>query len=139
MSFEETITEKKLVQGMEEEIHSIEKNDTKEMATIPNGHYAIGVKWVYKTKKNTNGEVERYKARLIAKRYKQKYGVDYKEVFSPVVCLEMIRLLNILAAQNMWPIYQVDVKSVVLNGTLEEEVYVENRMDSWWKAMKTRC
>lgn len=87
---------------MKDEINSIDKNDTWEQATLPSGHQAIGVKWVYKVKKNANGEVERYKARLVAKGYKQKHGVDYEEVFAPVVRLETIRLLVALAAQNRW-------------------------------------
>jgi len=113
------------VQAMKDEINSIEKKDTWELATLPSGHQAIGVKWVYKVKKNANGEVERYKARLVAKGYKQKHGVDYEEVFAPVARLETILLLVALAAQNRWPIHQMDVKSAFLNGTLEEEVYVE--------------
>ncbi|KAL0429361.1 UNVERIFIED_CONTAM: Retrovirus-related Pol polyprotein from transposon TNT 1-94 [Sesamum radiatum] len=88
LSFEEAIKEKKWIQAMEEEIHSIEKNDTWELATLPSGHEAIGVKWVYKIKRNAKGEVERYKARLVAKGYKQKHGVDYEEVFAPVARLE---------------------------------------------------
>ncbi|KAL0334641.1 UNVERIFIED_CONTAM: Retrovirus-related Pol polyprotein from transposon TNT 1-94 [Sesamum radiatum] len=98
LSFEEAIKEKKWIQAMEEEIHSIEKNDTWELATLPSGHEAIGVKWVYKIKRNAKGEVERYKARLVAKGYKQKHGVDYEEVFAPVARLETIRLLIALCS-----------------------------------------
>jgi len=110
---------------MEEEIKSIGKNDTWELTTIPKGHEAIGVKWVYKTKKNASGEVERYKARLVVKGYKQKHGVDYDEVYAPVARMDTIRLLISLAAQMKWKIYQLDVKSAFLNGYLEEEVYIE--------------
>ncbi|KAL0457721.1 UNVERIFIED_CONTAM: Retrovirus-related Pol polyprotein from transposon TNT 1-94 [Sesamum latifolium] len=100
LSFEEAIKEKKWLQAMEEEIHSIEKNDTWVLATLLSDYEAIGVKWVYKIKRNAKGEVERYKARLVAKGYKQKHGVDYEEVFAPVARLETIRLLIALAAQN---------------------------------------
>lgn len=62
-------------------------------------------------KKNANRKVERDKARPVAKGYKQKYGVNYEEVFAPVARLEIIRLLVALAAQNRWPIHQMDVKS----------------------------
>ncbi|KAL0320216.1 UNVERIFIED_CONTAM: Retrovirus-related Pol polyprotein from transposon TNT 1-94 [Sesamum radiatum] len=96
LSFEEAVKEKKLIQAMEEEIHSVEKNDTWELATLPSDHKTIGVKWVYKIKRNAKGEVERYKTRLVAKGYKQKHGVDYEEVFAPVARLETIRLLSLL-------------------------------------------
>ena len=110
---------------MEEEINAIEKNDTWELSTLPKGHEAIGVKWVYKEKKNANGDVVRNKARLVAEGYKQKYGVDYEEVFALVTRMETIHLLISLAAQMKWKIYQLDVKSAFLNGYLKEEVYVE--------------
>ncbi|KAH9650236.1 hypothetical protein KPL70_026291 [Citrus sinensis] len=110
---------------MDKEIKAIVKNDTWELTTIPKGHKAIGVKWVYKTKRNANGEIERHKARLVAKGYSQKAGIDYNEVFAPVARLEIIRLIIFLAAQNKWKIFQMDVKSTFLNGFLEEEIYIE--------------
>lgn len=76
-------------------------------------------------KKNSSGKVERYKARLVAKRYSQKAGIDYDELFAPVARLETIRLLISIAAQNRWKLYQMDVKSAFLNGFLEEDVYIE--------------
>ena len=125
VSFEEANQEEKWRSAMDEEIRSIEKNKTWELTNLPKGRKAIGVKWVYKTKRNAKGEVQRYKARLVAKGYKQKEGVDYGEVFAPVARLETIRLLISLAAQKSWKIYQLDVKSAFLNGFLEEEIYVE--------------
>ena len=110
---------------MNEEIRSIEKNETWNLIVLPSGHQPIGVKWVYKIKKNAKGEIERYKARLVAKGYKQRQGIDYEEVFAHVARMETIRLLISLAAQNHWQIHQLDVKSAFLNGYLEEEVYIE--------------
>ena len=110
---------------MDEEIKAIKKNDTWELATLPIGKKTIGVKVVYNLKKNAKGEIERYKARLVVKGYSQRQGIDYDEVFAPVACLETIRLLISLTTQNQWRIFQMDVKSVFLNGYLKEDLYVE--------------
>jgi len=110
---------------MDEEIHAIEKNDTWKLTNLLENKKAIGVKWVYKTKKNAKGKVQRYKTRLVAKGYKQREGIDYGEVFAPVARLETIRLMILLVTQHRWKIYQLDVKSAFLNGFLEEEIYVE--------------
>ncbi|KAA0026211.1 reverse transcriptase [Cucumis melo var. makuwa] len=111
--------------AMDEEIKAIKKNDTWELSTLPNGKKTVGVKWVFKIKRNEKREVERYKARLVAKGYSQRKGIDYDEVFAPIARLETIRLLIALAAQNNWKIFQMDVKLAFLKGYLEEEVYLE--------------
>ncbi|GLT98425.1 hypothetical protein SLE2022_159300 [Rubroshorea leprosula] len=125
LNFKEAAIDKKWKHAMDEEIKAIQKNGTWELMTLPEGQKAIGMKWVYKAKKNAQGKVEKYKARLVAKGYIQEYGIDYDEVFAPVARLETIRLIISLAAQNKWQIYQMDVKSAFLNGYLEEEVYVQ--------------
>ncbi|KAH9745481.1 hypothetical protein KPL70_004087 [Citrus sinensis] len=125
VNFQEAALDEKWRIAMDEEIKAIVKNDTWELTTFPKGHKAIGVKWVYKKKRNAKGEIERHKARLVAKGYSQKAGLDYDEVFAPVARLETIRLIISLAAQNKWKIFQMDVKSAFLNGFLEEEVYIE--------------
>lgn len=125
ISFEEAARDKKWQTAMDEEIKAIDRNNTWELTELPKGSQPIGVKWVFKRKMNAQGELERYKARLVAKGYKQKEGIDYDEVFAPVVRMETIRLLIAQAAQFKWPIFQMDVKSAFLNGVLEEEVYIE--------------
>ena len=110
---------------MDDEIDSIERNNTWELCDLPNGHNTIGVKWVFKTKLKRNGEVDKYKACLVAKGYKQQHGVDYTKVFSPVGRHDTIRLVVALAAQNVWPIFQLDVKSAFLHGYLEEQVFID--------------
>ena len=83
------------------------------------------MKWIFKTKLKENGEVDKYKARLVAKGYEQEFSVDYEEVFAPVARHDTIRLLIALAAQNSWPIFQLDVKSAFLHGDLKEQVFVK--------------
>ncbi|GKB48853.1 retrovirus-related pol polyprotein from transposon TNT 1-94 [Tanacetum coccineum] len=119
--FEEAVKEPKWQKAMDEEIAAIERNKTWELVDLPKGQKVIDVKWVYKTKLKRNGEVDKYKARLVAKGYKQEYGVDYKEVFSPVARHDTIRLVIALAAQNSWPVFHLDVKSAFLHGELKEQ------------------
>ena len=110
---------------MNEEIKAIERNNTWKLTNIPQGHKAINVKWVFKTKVKSNSEVERHKARLVVKGFEQRPSYDYQEVFSLVARIETIRFLIALAAQKQWKIHQMDVKSAFLNDPLEEEIFVK--------------
>ncbi|GJZ65729.1 putative ribonuclease H-like domain-containing protein [Tanacetum coccineum] len=84
----------------------------------------IGIKWVLKKKKDERGIVIRNKARLVAQGYTQEKGIDYKEVFAPVARIKAIRLLLAYASYMGFTVYQMDVKSAFLYGTIDEEVYV---------------
>ena len=123
--YEEATADQKWRNAMKEELIMIEKNKTWELVDRPNHKKAIGVKWVYRTKLNSDGSVNKYKARLVVKGYAQVFGVDFSETFAPVARLETIRMLMSLAAQKGWIIHQMDVKSAFLNGYLEEEIFVE--------------
>jgi len=85
----------------------------------------IKVKWVYRTKFNSNDSINKHKARLVVKGYAQMFGVDFSETFALGARLDTIRMLLALAAQNGWIIHQMDVKSTFLNGYLEEKFFVE--------------
>jgi hypothetical protein len=111
--------------AMMEEMASIEMNQTWRLTQLPPGHRAIGLKWVYKLKKDSNGDVVKRKARLVAKGYVQRQGVDFEEVFAPVARMESVRVMIALAAHHGWPVHHMDVKTAFLNGELLEEVYVE--------------
>jgi len=123
--FEEAIKEEVWREAMDVEMKSIEKNLTWQLVDLPEGKDAIGLKWVYKTKYNEDGSVQRYKARLVAKGYSQQLDVDFNETFALVVHMETIRTVLALAAQLELQIFQLDVKSAFLNGELKEEVYVK--------------
>ena len=110
---------------MNAKLEMIEKNNTWELVERPADKPVIGVKWVFKTKLNLDGTVQKHKARLVAKGYAQKPGIDYNETFAPVARLDTIRTLIALAAQKGWMLFQLDVKSAFLNGVLDEEVHVE--------------
>ena len=122
--FDEAAKQKKWVDAMNNEIEAIERNNTWDLVDLPAGKNVIGVKWVYKTKLNEKGEIDKHKARLVARGFSQQPGIDYGETFAPVSRLDTVRFVLVIAAQNKWPIYQMDVKSAFLNGVLNEEVYV---------------
>lgn len=110
--------------AMIDEVKSIEENKTWSLVPLPAEHRPIGLKWVYKIKRDPVGSIVKYKARLVAKGYVQQHGIDFEEVFAPVARIETVRLLLALAAQEGWQVHHMDVKSAFLNGDLEEEVYV---------------
>jgi len=103
----------------------LKKNQTWELVDRPQHKKAIGVKWIFRTKLNSDGSVNKYKARLVVKGYAQMFGVDFSETFAPVARMDTIRMLLALAAQKGWTLHQMDVKSAFLNGYLEEEIFVE--------------
>eukprot|EP00253_Pinus_taeda_P003233 PITA_03233 len=123
--FEDAIKDKKWIEAMDEEMNAIERNKTWDLVELPKRKEVIGVKWVYKTKCNAEGKIERHKARLVVKGYKQQYGRDYQETFAPVARMETVRAVLSIAAQNKWKVDQMDVKSAFLNGVLMEDVYIE--------------
>ncbi|CAL9016478.1 unnamed protein product, partial [Prunus brigantina] len=124
-NFAEASKDKAWQKAMEIEMEMIEKNETWELVDRPSAKPVIGVKWVYKTKLNLDGSIQKHKARLVVKGYAQKPGIDFNETFAPVARLDTIRTLIALAAQKGWKLYQLDVKSAFLNGVLKEEVYVD--------------
>ena len=84
---------------MDKELGSLSANEVWDLVELPEGRRIVGSKWVFRTKRDANGAVERYKARLVAQGCSQKYGQDYDETFSPVVRFESIRIVIALAVQ----------------------------------------
>ena len=111
--------------AMEKEMESLQANEVWDLVKLPKDRKAVGSKWVYKTKKSANKEIERHKARLVAQGYTQKPGQDYDETFSPVVRFESLRMVIALAIQNGLKLHQMDVTTAFLNGELKEEVYMK--------------
>ena len=111
--------------AMEAEIKGLQDSGTWELVDLPQGRKAIKSKWVFKLKLDKDGEVERHKARLVAKGFEQVQGIDYEDTFAPVARLESWRYLVALAANLDWEIHQIDFHQAYLNGSLDEEVYME--------------
>jgi len=124
-TFEEAVKSQVWRNAMESEIAAINRNGTWELTDLPIGTKKIGVKWIFKTKINERGEVDKCKARLVVKGYAQQAGIDYNEVFAPVARWDTIKLTLSIAASRGWKVYQLDVKSAFLHGEITEEVYVE--------------
>ena len=94
------------------------------LVDAPEGVTPIGCKWVFKKKIKADGQVETYKARLVVKGFRQRQKIDYDEIFSLVAMLKSIQILLAIAAYYDYVIWQMNVKTIFLNGNLEEEVYM---------------
>lgn len=115
----------KWIEAMKSELESIEENQTWTPVELPRGKNAVGCRWVFKIKKGETEDLTRYKARLVAQGFTQKYGVDYDEVFAPVTRSSTFRtLLTVASARNL-VVRQYDVKTAFLNGSLDEEIYMK--------------
>ena len=110
---------------MKEELKSMAENNVWDLVELPEGFKQVGYKWVFKTKRDSNGNIERFKARLVAKGYTQKDGIDYKETFSPVSKKDSLRIIMALVAQYDLELHQMDVKTTFLNEDIEEEIYMD--------------
>ena len=112
-------------QAADVEYASLMQNETWDLVEPPSGRQANGSKWVFKVKCRSDRKVERFKARLAAKGYTQKHLMDYDEMFSPVVKFQLIRVLHEFALQDDLLLPQKDVVTAVINGTLEEDIYIQ--------------
>lgn len=110
------------IKAMNEEYQSLMDNKTWELCELLANRKSIKHKWVFKTKKDENGQITRYKARLVIKGCSQKYGVDYDEIFSPVVRYTSIRYIMALSVKYDLDIDQMDAVTAFLQGELNEEV-----------------
>src|SRR3954464_12702886 len=111
---------------MNEELQASKKNNTWELVPLPAGKRTVGCKWVYTVKQTPEGNVDRYKTRLVAKGYSQMYGIDYDESFAPVANMSTVRnWCHVRQTSAGRYVHQLDVKNAFLHGDLQEEVYME--------------
>ncbi|KAE8667470.1 hypothetical protein F3Y22_tig00112408pilonHSYRG00060 [Hibiscus syriacus] len=141
VTFHDAVTSQendKWMAAMVEEMESLNHNRTWELVPLPEGKKPIGCKWVYKKKPAvTEKEGEKFKARLVAKGFSQQKGVDYDEIFSPVVRHTSIRAVLALVASWDLHLEQMDVKTAFLHGDLEEQIYMRQPKDFF--NLQTKC
>ncbi|KAJ9556104.1 hypothetical protein OSB04_010718 [Centaurea solstitialis] len=112
------------IEAMQEELLQFVLQHVWDLVDLPKGHRVIGTKWIFRNKTDERGIVIKNKARLVAQGYTQEEGIDYDDVFAPVARIEAIRLFLAFASYKGFKVYQMDVKSAFLYGTIDEEVYV---------------
>ncbi|GKB69570.1 ribonuclease H-like domain-containing protein [Tanacetum coccineum] len=111
--------------AMNKEMDALLRNDTWDIVDLPKDGKAIRCKWIFKIKYKSSGEIDRYKARLVAYGFSQKEGIDYEEKFSPIVKMVTVRYLLNIDVSNSWPVFQLDVNNAFLYGDLVVTVYMQ--------------
>lgn len=124
-SFKEAMKDPGWRVAMQKEIRALEENWTWSMETLPSGKHALGSRWVYKVKYNSDGSIERLKARLVVFDNHQVAGIDYTDTFAPVAKMVTVRAFLAVAAAKNWELHQMDVHNAFLHGELSEEAYMK--------------
>ena len=115
-------------------MHSIRANKIWDLVKLPKNQRALPCKWVYRLKETSDSTTPKYKARLVLKGFRQEYGVDFDEIFSPVVKMTtLFFMLGVVAADNL-ELIQLDVKTAFLHGDLQEEINMSSRKALWHPA-----
>jgi hypothetical protein len=123
-NLDEALQDSNWKEAMQAEYSTLMKNKTWHLVPPQRGTNIIDCKWVYKIKRKQDGSLDRYKARLVAKGFKQSYGIDYEDTFSPVVKTATIRTILSIVVSRGWSMRQLDVQNDFLHVLLEEEVYM---------------
>ncbi|GJS92752.1 gag-pol polyprotein [Tanacetum coccineum] len=123
-NIKEAMADSALIEAMQKELHHFDRLNVWELVDRPLYKNVINMKWLWKNKCHEENTVIRNKAHLVAKGYNQQEGIDFEESFAPVARLEAVRLFVAYAAHKSFLVYQMDVKTSFINGTLKEELYV---------------
>ncbi|GJT14047.1 retrovirus-related pol polyprotein from transposon TNT 1-94 [Tanacetum coccineum] len=123
-TYKDALTQSCWIEAMQEELNNFERLEVWKLVPCLDKVMVITLKWIYKVKLDELGGILKNKARLVARGYRQKEGIDFEESFAPVARLEVVRIFLAFAAHMNMIVYQMDVKTTFLNGILHEEVYV---------------
>jgi hypothetical protein len=111
--------------AIDSEINSIRANGTWDLVELPRNRKALPCKWVFRLKQTSDSSDPKYKAQIVAKGFRQEYGVDFDEIFSPVGKLSTLRFLLGVVAHEDLELLQLDVRTAFLHINLDEEIYME--------------
>ncbi|KAK1650639.1 hypothetical protein QYE76_068444 [Lolium multiflorum] len=123
-SYRRALSDARWRQAMEDEHAALLRNNTWTLVPSPSGRNIIGSRWVFKLKHKADGSIDKYKARLVAQGFTQRYGLDYLDTYSPVVKHATVRLVLALAVARNWCVRQLDISNAFLHGVLEETAYM---------------
>lgn len=112
-------------EAIRNELEAHTKNGTWSTVERPSKGVALSTKWVFSLKTDVSGNIERFKARLVARGFEQRLGIDYFGTYAPVAQIESVRTIIAISALKQWDLVQFDVSTAFLNGTVEEDVYIE--------------
>jgi hypothetical protein len=110
---------------MQEDHETLLENQTWDLVPLPPGWKLVRCKWIYRTKREIDDQVSRYKAILVAKGFQHIHGIDYDETFSPIENMDSIRLVLSIAVAKGWEVHQLYVTNYFLRGDLSEDIYME--------------
>jgi hypothetical protein len=110
---------------MQEEYNSLLKNQTWDLVPLSYGRKLVICRWVYRTKSVANGQIKRYKSRLVSKCFQQVHGIDYDETFAPVAKMDSIHLELSIVVIKVWEVHQMDVKNTFIHSDISKEIYME--------------
>lgn len=124
-TFQQAASNPHWFKAMKLEIQALEENHIWDLVLKSSNQHIVDCKWLFKVKYNSDGTVERYKARLVAREFTQTLGVDYYDTYAPIAKMITVRLFLTIAASKNWNVYQLDVSNAFLNGDLLETVYMK--------------
>ena len=106
-------------------MQSMQDQKVWKIANLPANRKPVGSRWVYKVKLDSSGQIDQFKARLVAQGFFQQPGIDFEEVFAPVVRYDSLRLILALVVYNYWIAEQLDIKAAFLYSFLDKEIYMQ--------------
>jgi hypothetical protein len=105
-------------------LRALASNDVWELVNTPKRANIVSNKWGLKVKRLPNEQINRYKARLIARRFSQRHRIDYNETFAPIMRMKSLRILLAVAAAEYLKVYQINVVTAYLAEELEGKIYI---------------